>query len=115
MSPVRMSKIESSTRNALTYKDAFNKKSVDTILALLSDDCIFEPVQNDTQIKGIEAIQTHLEEIFKSNEQAKIEIEEIFGIGLHVIMRWRMNDRRGVDIFKFRGELICEKRSYSKI
>ena len=115
MSPIRMSKIESSTRNALAYKEAFNNLDVDAILAMLSKDCVFEPIQDITQIKGIEAIQAYLEEMFKSNEQAKIEIEEIFGMGLHVIIRWRMNNQRGVDIFKFRGELICEKRSYAKI
>jgi len=115
MSPIRMSKIESSTRNALAYKDAFNSRDVDAILTLLSDDCVFEPVQDSLRIEGIEAIQAHLDEMFKSNEQAKIEIEEIFGMGLHVILRWRMNNKNGVDIFKFRGELICEKRSYAKI
>jgi len=114
MSPVRMSKIESSTRNALAYKDAFNKHDVNTILALLSQDCVFEPVQDGLRIEGIEAIRAYLEEMFKGNEQAKMEIEEIFGMGLHVILRWRVDGQRGVDIFKFRGELICEKVSYQK-
>ena len=114
MSPVRMSKIEGTTRNALAYKDAFNNRDVDAVLALLCDDCVFEPVQDGAQVEGVEAIQAYLEKMFRGNEQAKMEIEEIFGMGLHVILRWRMDGQRGVDIFKFRGALIAEKVSYQK-
>ncbi len=114
MCPVRMSKIESSTRCVLAYKDAFNNHDVDAILALLSEDCVFEPVQDDARVEGIEAIRAYLEEMFKGNEQAQIKLEDISGMGLHVIMRWQMGDQRGVDIFKFHGELICEKLSYVK-
>ncbi len=112
MTPVRMSKVESSERNALAYKEAFNKQDIDGILALLSDDCLFEPINDGVIFRGKNEISMALAEAFTS--APKLEIEEIFGVGLHVILRWRMNDQRGVDIFKFRGDLICEKLSYIK-
>lgn len=109
MTPVRMSKVESSTRHVLAY----NQHAVDAILNLLSDDCVFEPVSNGIVFQGKDKIKTALIEEFTS--KPKLKIEEIFGLGLHVVMRWKIDGQRGADIFKFRGELICEKHSYAKI
>ena len=114
MSPVRMSKVEASTRVVLAYKDAFNNHNVDAIVAMLSDDCVFEPVQDNLRVQGIEAIHAHLQEAFKGTEQAQIKVEAVFGVGLHVILQWQMDGQHGVDIFKFREGMICEKTSYVK-
>jgi hypothetical protein len=47
-----------------------------------------------------------------------MEIEEIFGMGMHCIMRWKYTwgdgHVRGVDVFKIEDNLICEKFSYVK-
>lgn len=114
MTPIRMSKIEGTTRTVLTYKDAFNRHEADTICALLRDDCIFEAEQDGIAYKGKEEIRKYFEGFFAKSPQAELKIEEIFGMGLRVILRWQMDSERGVDIFKFQGKLICERLTYRK-
>ncbi len=115
MTPVRMSKVESSVRVALAFWEAFNRQDVEAALALLSEDCFFEPVESDVRIAGREEIELYLRKMLGEGKPASLEIESVFGLGLHVIIRWQMSALRGVDIFKFRGDLICEKLSYMKV
>lgn len=42
MSPIRMSKIESSVRVVLEFNEAFNRHDLAGMMALMSEDCIFE-------------------------------------------------------------------------
>jgi steroid delta-isomerase-like uncharacterized protein len=115
MTPVRMSKIESPTRAVLSYKEAFNNRDVDAILALLSEDCIFEPAQNGLILKGKAAIKTYLTEFFTKLPDKKLKGIDIFQAGFHVVFRWELDGKRGVDIFDFREGLISEKLSYQKV
>lgn len=126
MSPARMSKIEEGTRVVLAFNEAFNRHDVTGMMELMSEDCLFEntvPAPDGTVYKGKEAVTQFWQEFFRESPQAHIEIEEVFGMGFHCVMRWRYEwvDAagekgyvRGVDIFKLKDGLISEKMSYVK-
>ena len=126
MSPVQMSKIESGMRIVLDFNDAFNRHDVAGMMKLMTDDCLFEntdPAPDGTIYSGKAAVTRFWQDFFKESPHAHIEIEEIFGMGLHCIMRWKytwvdaagqQGHVRGVDVFKLKEELISEKLSYVK-
>ena len=126
MTPVRMSKIESGMRIVLEFNEAFNRHDVAGMMNYMTDDCIFEntdPAPDGTTYSGKEAVTKFWQDFFRESPHAHIEIEEIFGMGLHCIMRWKytwtdaaghQGHVRGVDVFKLRESLICEKLSYVK-
>ena len=126
MSPIRMSKIESSMRVILAFNEAFNRHDVEEMMKLMSDDCVFEntaPAPDGTVYSGNDAVTQFWQDFFRGSPHAHIEIEEIFGLGNRCIMRWRYEwvdetgkkgHVRGVDIFHVREGLITEKLSYVK-
>ncbi|MFT3895555.1 MAG: nuclear transport factor 2 family protein [Anaerolineales bacterium] len=126
MSPVQMSKIESGMRIVLEFNEAFNRHDVAGMMKLMSDDCVFEntdPAPDGTVYSGKEAVTKFWQNFFNESPHAHIEIEEIFGMGLHCIMRWKYTwvdavgqagHVRGVDVFKLKEDLISEKLSYVK-
>ena len=126
MCPARMSKIESAMRIVLAFNEAFNRHDVEGMMQLMSDDCLFEdttPAPNGTVYRGKETVTKFWQNFFRESPKAHIEIEEIFGLGNHCIMRWRyewveelgaQGHIRGVDIFKIRDGFISEKLSYVK-
>jgi predicted SnoaL-like aldol condensation-catalyzing enzyme len=116
-----MSKIESAMRIVLEFNDAFNKHDVAEMMKLMSEDCVFEntaPAPDGTTYTGKKTGTQFWEEFFRESPQAHIEIEDIFGMGNHCIMRWKYTwghgHVRGVDIFQVREGLISEKLSYVK-
>ena len=126
MSPIRMSKIEGALRAVLEFNEAFNRHDVAGMMKLMSDDCRFEntdPTPDGTVYSGKESVTQFWQDFFRESPQAQIEIEEAFGLGLRCVMRWKYEwvdaagkkgHVRGVDIFKLRDGLICEKLSYVK-
>ena len=126
MSPIRMSKIETASRIVLEFNEAFNRHDVEGMMKLMSDDCVFEntdPAPDGTRYAGKEAVTQFWENFFQESPQAHIEIEEIFGLGMRCVMRWKYewtdteNKKgyvRGVDIFQVREGLITKKFSYVK-
>ncbi|MEP7137669.1 MAG: nuclear transport factor 2 family protein [Chloroflexota bacterium] len=121
-----MSKIEGGVRAVLAFNDAFNRHDVAGMMQLMSADCIFEntdPAPDGTIYTGKEAVTQFWQGFFKESPEAHIEIEEIFGVGNRCLMRWqyqwkdaegKLGHVRGVDIFKIKDGLICEKLSYVK-
>ena len=121
MSPARLSKFESGIRTVLAFNEAFNRHDVDGMMKLTSEDTLFEntdPAPDGTVYSGKEAVTKFWRDFFRESPQAHIEIEEIFGLGFHCVMRWKYTwgdgHVRGVDVFKFKDGLICEKLSYVK-
>lgn len=127
MSPIRMEKIETALRVVLEFNEAFNRHDVAGMMRLMSDDCIFEntdPAPDGTVYAGKEAVTRFWQDFFRESPHAHIEIEEAFGLGdSRCVMRWRYSwvdaagkkgHVRGVDIFKLKDSLICEKLSYVK-
>lgn len=123
MSPIRMSKLETAIRVVIDFNEAFNRHDVAGMMKLMSDDCVFEntdPAPDGAVYSGKEAVTQFWQDFFRESPQAHIEIEEIFSLGLghRCVMRWKYDwgngHVRGVDIFKERDGLICEKLSYVK-
>lgn len=123
---MKMSRIETAVRTVLAFNEAFNRHDVTGMMALMSDDCVFEntaPAPDGTVYQGKEAVTQFWQEFFRQSPQAHIEVEEIFGLGYRCVMRWRYEwgdengDRghvRGVDIFQVKNDLISQKLSYVK-
>ena len=121
-----MSKIESATRLVLAFNEVFNRHDVEGMVALMSDDCIYEhnaPAPDGIAYSGKEAVTQFWQDFFRESPQAHIEIEEIIGLGMRCVMRWRYDWEdvagkkghiRGVDIFKLKDGFICEQFSYVK-
>ena len=126
MSPTRLSRLESSMRIVLEFNEAFNRHDIPGMVARMSDDCIFEDpahVPDGKKYTGKEAISHYWEAFFRQSPQARMEIEEIFGMGLRCVLRWRCTrDKddgsigyiRGVDLFQLRDGAISEQLSYVK-
>jgi len=121
-----MSKVESATRVVLEFNEAFNHHDVTGMMKLMSDDCVFEntnPAPDGTVYSGKEAVTQFWQDFFRESPHAHIEIEEVFGMGMRCIMRWRYEWEdaagekghvRGVDVFQVRDGLIRKKLSYVK-
>jgi len=126
MSPIRMSRIESSIRIVLEFNEAFNRHDVEGLMRLMSNDCVFEntdPAPDGTVYSGKEAVTQFWQDFFRESPNARIEIEEVFGLDKRCIMRWKYHwvdadgnkgHVRGVDIFKVKDGFISEKFSYVK-
>ena len=108
------------------FNIAFNRHDVDGMMALMTEDCIFEntyPPPDGTRYLGKVAVREFWEEFFRTSQQAHIEIEETF-IGTDwaaqpwtyrwVDERGNAGHVRGVDLFQFRKGKIAEKLSYVK-
>ena len=126
MSPTRLSRLESAVRIVLEFNEAFNRHDVAGMMKLMSEDCVFEntnPPPDGTVYSGKEAVTRFWQDFFRESPQAHIEIEEIFGLGMRCVMRWRYDwvdatgkkgHIRGVDIFQIKDGFIHEKFSYVK-
>jgi len=126
MSPIRMSRLESAIRIVLEFNESFNRHDVAGMMRLMSDDCVCEnttPAPDGAVYSGKETVTQFWQDFFRESPHAHIEIEEIFGLGMRCIMRWRYEwldgagkkkHVRGVDIFQVRDGSICEKLSYVK-
>jgi hypothetical protein len=126
-----MSRIEPAVRAAAQYCEAFNRHDVAGILRLLSEDCVLEdsvlqdggPAPDGGRYSGREAAEGFWRGLFLASPDLRLEVEEILGLGLHCVLRWRRSwtdsddvkrQLRGADILKVRNGLICEWLSYVK-
>ncbi len=126
MSSTRLARLESALRVVLEFNEAFNRHDVAGMMQLMTDDCVFEntsPAPDGTVYTGKAAVTQFWQDFFRESPQARIDIEEAFGLGLRCIMRWKYSwvdaagnpgHVRGVDIFQVQGGLIREKLSYVK-
>jgi steroid delta-isomerase-like uncharacterized protein len=108
------------------FHDAFNRHDIDAIMALMTDDCIFEntnPPPDGERYEGQTAVRGFWEQLFTASPQAFFEVEEIFASGDRGVIRWlyRWEDAngqrghvRGVDVFRVRDGRVSEKLSYVK-
>ena len=121
MSPIRMSRLESSIRIIIEFTEAFNRHDIAGIMRLISDDCVLEstdPNSWDAVYSGKSAITAFWQDFFREAPDAHIDIEEIFGMGFRCVLRWKYspgnkNDQiRGVSLFKIKNERIAEILSY---
>jgi ketosteroid isomerase-like protein len=108
------------------FNKAFNLHDVDTMMALMTEDCLFDntfPPPDGESIRGNAFVKKFWYTFFQNSPKANIEIEEIVVCGERIIQRWvyhweESNGKkgyvRGVDVILMRDSLIHEKRSYVK-
>ena len=108
------------------FNDAFNRHDVDGIMALMTDDCVFEstsPAPDGRRFQGQKAVRSIWEELFAGSPQAALETEEILAAGDRCIVRWvyhwvgadgQPGHVRGMDLFRVRDGKVSEKLSYVK-
>jgi ketosteroid isomerase-like protein len=123
---MKMAKLEAAMRVALEFNNALNRHDVPAMMALMSEDCVFEntsPAPDGTVYKGQEAVAQFWQDFLRASPEAHIQVEEIFGLGWRCVLRWRYDwvdaagepgHVRGVDIFTVKNGLISEKLSYVK-
>jgi ketosteroid isomerase-like protein len=109
------------------FNEATNRHDVDAMMALMSDDVVFEntmPPPDGERIEGQVAMRAFWERLFRSGPNARFEWEEEIALGDRCVVRWRYqwaDDRpekpghvRGVDLFRVQDGRISEKHSYVK-
>lgn len=126
MSPVRLARLEEPLRIVLRFTEAFNRHDLAAMVRLVSEDCVLEtpsPAPDGSLVRGRDAAARFWQDFFRDSPQARVTIEETLSAGLRCVIRWR-RDRgdtageesyvRGVDLFRVKDGLICEKLSYVK-
>ncbi len=108
------------------FNDAFNRHDVDAIMALMTDDCVFEntsPAPNGQRYEGQDGVRAFWEGMFASTPDAHFDAEEMFAAGDRCTVRWRytytapdgtQGHIRGVDVFRIRHGKVAEKLAYVK-
>ena len=108
------------------FSAAFGSGDVDAIMALMTDDVVFEstgPAPDGQRVEGAEAVRAVWVEVFGGTADAQFTEEESFADGDRGVLRWRFTwtegdgspgHVRGVDVLRFRGGLVAEKLSYVK-
>jgi ketosteroid isomerase-like protein len=103
------------------FNDAFNRHDVDAVMALMTDDVIFDntsPVPDGERFEGQAAVRGFWEQFFASSPKALFTAEEIVAMGDRAVVRWRYDwgtgHIRGIDLFRVRDGKVAEKLSYVK-
>jgi ketosteroid isomerase-like protein len=107
------------------FNEAFGRHDVDAIMALMTDDCVFEntrPAPDGTRIVGAASVRAFWQQFFRNSPHASFETEDIFAAGDRCTVRWSYSwikdgapgRVRGVDVFRVRDGKVCEKLSYVK-
>lgn len=107
------------------FHDAFNRQDVEAVMALMTDDCVFEntfPAPDGARHAGQAAVRAAFAEFFSSSPGARFETERILPAAGHAVVCWRYEwsnagaagHVRGVDVFTLRDGKIAEKLAYVK-
>jgi ketosteroid isomerase-like protein len=117
-----------STRRVVErFNAAFNRRDVDAVMALSTEDTVLEttlPKPDGRRLEGQRAVRRYWDAFFRSTPAARFDAEELFVTGDRCVVRWRFHwgdDRpgrpghvRGVDIFRVREGKVAEKLVYVK-
>jgi ketosteroid isomerase-like protein len=108
------------------FNDVFNKHDVGAIMALMTDDVVFEntsPRPDGERYEGQAAVRAFWERLFAGSPHAHFASEDMFAGGDRCTVRWRYTWKdkdsvegyvRGVDVFRVRDGKVAEKLSYVK-
>jgi len=108
------------------FNDVFNKHDVEAIMAMMTDDVVFEntsPRPNGERYEGRQAVRGFWEQFFSGSPSARFEAEDISAGGDRCTVRWvyrwvdsegKPGHVRGVDVFRVRDGKVAEKLSYVK-
>lgn len=107
------------------FNAAFNQHDVDAVMALMTDDCVFEntaPAPDGVRYEGAAAVRGYWEKLFANAPDAYFESEELIACEDRCVVRWvyhktKNNELwhlRGIDLFRVRDGKVAEKLSYVK-
>lgn len=108
------------------FNDVFNKRDVDGIMALMTEDVVFEntfPRPDGERYEGQDSVRGFWDSLFGGSPSARFETEDIFAGGDRCTVRWiyhwvdndgKPGHVRGVDVFRVRDGKVAEKLSYVK-
>ena len=103
------------------FGDAFNRKDVDAVMALMTDDCVHEstdPAPDGVRHQGQAAVRAYWVRLFEGTPVMRFDNEDVFVCGDRATVRWTFSwdggHVRGVDVFRFRDGKVAEKLSYVK-
>ena len=109
------------------FGEAFNARDVNAIMALMTDDCVFEdtnPAPDGRRHQGQRAVRAVWTALFGASPGAHFEWEDETALGDKAVVRWRYTwapdepgkpgHVRGVDVLTIRDGKISEKLSYVK-
>jgi ketosteroid isomerase-like protein len=109
------------------FNAAFNRRDVNQIMALMTNDCVFEntsPAPDGERYQGVAAVRAFWEQFFAASPQAVFDFYDVFAVEDRGVVRWsyRWSDDQpgqpghvfGVDILRVRDAKIAEKLSYVK-
>lgn len=107
------------------FNEAFSRHDVDAIMALMTDDCVFESTgpPDGQRAEGQEAVRAVWEEFFRASPDAHFDAEEMITAGDRCVVRWRYiwsngdgsrGHIRGVDVYRVRDGKVAEKLAYVK-
>ena len=110
----------------MRFSAAFGRGDVDAIMALMTDDCVFEatgPAPDGVLHEGAELVRGVWQELFGQTRDPAFTEEESFVSGDRGVLRWRFDwsddtgapgHVRGVDVLRLRDGRVAEKLSYVK-
>ena len=108
------------------FNSVFNTGDVDGIMALMTDDVVFEstgPAPDGIRFEGATAVRKVWVELFGSTAAPRFDGEEVVVCGDRATVRWVYSwdsatgtrERvRGVDVIRVRDGRVAEKLSYVK-
>ena len=103
------------------FNKAFNNHDIDAVMALMTEDCVFEntfPAPEGTRHLGASNVRRELGSFLASSPQAHFEEEELIACDDRCVVRWRYTWEdgyvRGVDVMRVRDGKVSEKLSYVK-
>jgi len=73
------------------FHEALNRRDLDALGDLITDDCVFEatsPAPDGTRHVGRQAVLEACRAFFAGSPSTHFEMEEMFGAGDRVIVRW---------------------------
>ncbi|MEE9324396.1 MAG: nuclear transport factor 2 family protein [Dehalococcoidia bacterium] len=108
------------------FDEAFNRHDVDGIMALMTDDCVFEhitPAPDGQRLEGQAAVREAWVHLFSAFHDVYFDEEELFAAGDRCVTRWTFTWKddegnpgrlRGTDIFRVKDGKVSEKLAYVK-
>jgi ketosteroid isomerase-like protein len=103
------------------FHEALNRRDLDALGDLITDDCVFEatsPAPDGTRHVGRRAVLEACRVFFAGSPTTHFDVEEMFGAGDRVIVRWLYSwadgHVRGVDVLRVRAGRVAETLAYVK-
>jgi ketosteroid isomerase-like protein len=103
------------------FHEALNRRDLAALGDLITDDCVFEatsPAPDGTRHVGRRAVLEACRVFFAGSPTTHFEVEEMFGAGDRVVVRWLYSwadgHVRGVDLLRVRAGRVAETLAYVK-